>query len=72
MIYEKPEGWREVDVQSFKDFLRVCNDYVADSYSNARCYMWRHNDQRFAIIVDGKVYVDPKLLEIPGEKVLHL
>lgn len=63
MIYTQPQGWLEVEEPQFQEFLKTCADYVTDSYAGARCYEWRHNRERFAMILGDKIYVDPKLLK---------
>lgn len=57
-----PSDWKEVEEPDFEEFLKTCDDYTTDNWSDGRCYAWRHNDRRFAMIRNGKVFVDPSIL----------
>lgn len=65
-IIDPPRHWREVEESDFVEFLASCPDYQRTGYVGAVRYWFKHNEQRFAVVVqeDGKehVYVDPTLL----------
>lgn len=64
----QPNGWVEVPVAEFEEFLKTCNDYVRDSYCGSSSYRYRHNDKVFARaeIYDRveRVFVPPEVLEV--------
>ncbi len=61
-LFSAPHGWKEVEESDFEEFLKACADYRTESYSNYRRYYFAHNKKDFAMILNGKVLVDPELL----------
>lgn len=59
----KPDGWREVKEQDFKEYLKTCNDYRRNVFSDGEQYKWVHSDVSFAVIINGKVFVDHRVLK---------
>lgn len=63
-IIEKPYGWVEIsDLDSFESFLRRCPDYRCKGYTGSLSYRYAHNNEPFAVIVRGVLFVKPELLE---------
>lgn len=61
-------GWKEVDRESFDEFLKTCPDYERDNWANGAFYSYRQiipfKRRKFAFeYLDGKIVVDPQLLE---------
>ena len=63
MSITPPDNWVTVDEADFREYLKTCRDYRLSGYANGFYYEFRHNNQRFAILLDnGEIKVTPDIL----------
>ena len=61
-IIKRPFGWPEMTEQDFEKYLKTCWDYRREGYVGSAEYYYAYNKQAFGVIVNGKVFVDPNVV----------
>lgn len=65
-----PTDWVKINEASFESWLKCPTtlDYYRNAWIQKLDYYFRYNNKKFATYINGKVYVDPKILKNPSEK----
>ena len=55
----RPKGWFEMSEDEFEKYLVFCPDFRRDVYVGRARYYYAHNEETFAVLVNGKLLVHP-------------